>query len=500
MSNIWVIGTDKKELIAVQRQVNEMGSMRAICMLTVDAVKKGIIETQEIETAKRKAPSLVIVDYQLQDEMCEAVIQLLKEQPNTAGVPLVFMMESTSKEQEALCYDKGATAVMQKPLMKSDWVRMERIAWQYDMTKSYERVLQKQASDLMAAKEIERLNEQLKARNELLYHLFGRYFSDEVVEMMIESPEYAVIGGQRCSVAIMMADLRGFTSVSEVLAPDAVTRVLNHFFSNMMEVIQQYHGTVIELLGDAILAVFGAPKHSDMQVENAIRAAILMQNQMKEVNAFCAKEGYPLLEMGIGLHGGEVFVGNVGAEHMMRYNVIGQDVNLCSRIESYSIGGQVLASRELVEKAKESVRIKSKIDITVKGVQKPIPICEIIGIGEEQECALEYEKEDVLLTLHQKISVMLYPIEDKMVTGHAIEGWLEQCSRKRAVIVFEKQDVSGLQEFLDVKIMAWAQEGSMLFSDVYAKIVEMGQDGVILRFTHINKAFQEFVRREAERI
>ena len=173
-------------------------------------------------------------------------------------------------------------------------------------------MLQKQISELQSAKQIRQLNQRLQARNELLYQIFGRYFSDQVVDVILESSEGGNIGGEKKEVTVLMTDLRGFTSLAEKLSSEAVTDLLNFYFGKMSQIINSYHGTIIEFLGDAVLAVFGAPVPSEKQSKEAVAAAITMQNAMGQTNAYCEEKGYPPLEMGIGIHRGEAFVGNVG--------------------------------------------------------------------------------------------------------------------------------------------------------------------------------------------
>ena len=385
---IWVIGGDRRQMIEMQRQINSSGSMRAICMLTPEAMKKAIASGKDEQASDMSSPSLIIIDYTSIVTSDFDSLSFLKKQRELAGVPLFFVVEKRSEELDEECYAKGAMVIVHRTFSKSEVMRIENAAWQYENTKNYEKMLQKQATDLKATKEILHLNQQLEARNALLHQIFGRYFSGEVVDVILDRPEGATIGGEKREVTIMMSDLRGFTSLSEDMEPEAVTHLLNYYYEKMLEAILKYHGTVIELLGDGVLSVFGAPLHSEDHTSDAIAAAISMQNAMKEVNAYCTDQGYSNLEMGIGIHSGEVFVGNVGSEKMMRYNVIGRVVNECSRIESNSVGGQVLVSEESLSKVRYPVDVAGRISIMAKGLKKPIPSCEVVGIEGPYECYL----------------------------------------------------------------------------------------------------------------
>ncbi|MBO5238383.1 MAG: adenylate/guanylate cyclase domain-containing response regulator [Lachnospiraceae bacterium] len=488
---IWMIGNNRNEMIEAQRHINSTGSMRAYCMLSFKAVEKSVLAQSKGEYSRISTPSLIVIDYDMAVMEDYKSLSYIKKQEFLAGVPIFFMTANRNRELDEECYKKGAMVILRKPFSQSEILRIERMAWQHEVTKNYEKMLQKQAVDLQAAREILRLNEQLKARNELLHQIFGRYFSDELVEVIMEHPEGAVIGGEKRELTVLMSDLRGFTSLSEDLEPEEVTELLNLYFAKMAEAITQYHGTIIELLGDGILAVFGAPLYSDEQTEEAIAAAITMQNLMGEVNAYCTKKKYTPLEMGIGIHRGEAFIGNVGSEKMMRYNVIGKVVNECSRIEGYSVGGQILISKEGLETVSCPVEIHNQMEVAAKGIQKTITVNEVIGIGGKYQLLVANVEFDVLTPVEDWILFNLYPIEEKRVREEAIPARLTQFSCKRAVV--ELVDFQAeIKAYSDVEIFAAGQDGRAIFTGVYAKVVRRQFDRVTLHFTHISRSFQTF--------
>jgi class 3 adenylate cyclase/CheY-like chemotaxis protein len=489
---IWIIADVKQEMIEAQRGINASGSMRAFCMLSWESVKKAVDTLQSDGLLHKNNPSLIILDYEMDQKTDFQLSSMLKNQQFLAGVPLFYMVDNRTDELDEECYEKGATVVLRKPFSSAELLRIERTAWQHEVTKNYEKMLQKQASDLQAAKEIHQLNQQLKSRNELLHQIFGRYFSDKVVDVILEHPEGAAIGGEKREVTVMMSDLRGFTSVSENLEPDKVTDLLNYYFGEMLEVITEYHGVVIEFLGDGILAVFGAPLSSQQQSAEAVAAAICMQNRMENVNCYGRQQGYPDLEMGIGIHRGEVFIGNVGSEKMMRYNVIGNAVNQCSRIESFSVGGQVLVSKETLDMIDCRVKVGSQMEVAAKGVSKPMPVYEITEIEGEYHCALEHMVSDKMYPVETAVTFNLYPIEGKVVMEQPICAHLISFSRKRAKVVLEEVNRERLSEYGDVEIFAAGPEGRAIFTNVYAKIMGIEEDELTLCFTHVNKGFQRF--------
>jgi len=493
--NIWVIGNDRREMIEAQRRINSTGGMHALCKISLEAVKRSVQECQAAEENRREwreAPSLIIMDYDMSRKEDFITVSYIKKQKNLAGVPLFFMTETRNKELDRECYSWGATVVLHKPFSEEGILRIEQTAWQHDVTKNYEKLLVKQANHLREQEEIVKLNGQLEARNRLLRQVFGQYFSDDIFREILEHPEKAGIGGRKRELTVMMADLRGFTSISEELPPEKVTDVLNYFLQSMLPDLTEHKGTVIEYLGDSILAVFGAPIPLETQTENAIAAAVKMQNKMEMVNDYCRRNGYPLMEMGIALHRGEVFIGNVGSEQMMRYNVIGSVVNECSRIESFSVGGQILVSGKCLEHVEVPVNVTSRQEIQAKGMTQPMTVCEVCGIEGGYDCYMSEKKNDILYPVDQWVLFNMYPIEGKLIQDVCIAGKLTKFSHKRAVVRLEQEMNYDLRVGMDVEIFAAGENGRALFTETYAKIIEKTKEHMVLRFTHVNRSFHSF--------
>jgi adenylate cyclase len=493
--NIWVIGNDRQEMIEAQRRINSTGGMHAVCKLSLEAVRRSVQECS-ISGGRmpewREAPSLIIVDYAMSQNEDFATVSYIKKQKNLAGVPLFFMTETRNKELDRECYSRGATVVLHKPFSQEGILRIEQTAWQHDVTKNYEKLLVQQANHLKEQEEIVKLNKQLEARNRLLHQVFGQYFSDDILNEILEYPEGAAIGGKKRELTVMMADLRGFTSISEGLSPEKVTDVLNFFFKSMLPDLIAHKGTVIEYLGDSILAVFGAPIALETQTENALAAAVKMQNNMAKVNEYCSQNGYPVMEMGIALHRGEAFIGNVGSEQMMRYNVIGSVVNECSRIESFCVGGQILASQECLDHVTVPVRVNSKQEILAKGMAYPMTVCEISGVGGAYDCRITEVGEDILYPVEKWVLFNMYPIEGKLIQDVCVTARLCEFSHKRAVVMLEEPQDYELCLGMDVEIFAAADNGKALFTETYAKIIEKKDSSLTLCFTHVNRSFQSF--------
>lgn len=373
--NIWIISSNKKELVETQGAVNGGGTFRTIAMLSHQSVEKAI-EREDIDIR----PSVIILDYDTEKECGFKALEIIQGQSAYVGVPVIFIIGKRTKEIDEECYERGALIVLSKPLSNVALMRIKRIASQYEKGRDYEIILQRQNSELSMARQIKILNEQLEKRNELLYQIFGRYFSNDITEVILDNPEGASIGGEKKNVTILMADLRSFTPIAERLEADSLTDMINFFLGEMTEIIFKWKGSIIEFIGDAILAVFGAPMELECSEYNALKAALEMQEAMSKVNEYNSENGYPELKMGIGINKGEVFIGNIGSNRMMRYNVMGNTVNLASRIEDVSKGGQILISKESIKDIEKKVAVREEITVTVKGISKEVTVCEVMGI------------------------------------------------------------------------------------------------------------------------
>lgn len=163
--------------------------------------------------------------------------------------------------------------------------------------------------------------------------MFGRYVSPAVVEELMKDPGDVALGGNRRTITVMFCDIRGFTAYSENKEPEQVVRRLNEYLTVLTGVIFRHGGTLDKYLGDGLMALFGAPVPYPDHVQRAIRAAVEMQEEVAKLNRVWVDRGEPSLNIGVGINSGSVLVGNVGSPERMDYTVIGEDVNLASRVE-----------------------------------------------------------------------------------------------------------------------------------------------------------------------
>jgi adenylate cyclase len=189
-------------------------------------------------------------------------------------------------------------------------------------------------------------------------------------------------------VTLLMSDLRGFTALAERLDPERVLRLLNHYLAAMTEVITRHQGTIDEFMGDGILALFGAPVARDDDAARGCACAVAMQGAMEEVNARNRAAGLPAVEMGVAVNTGEVVVGNIGSDTRAKYGVVGTHVNLTARLQSITLGGQVLISESTRARAGSGLRTAQTQTVHPRGFQGPVVVHELVGVTGRYEVSL----------------------------------------------------------------------------------------------------------------
>ena len=216
---------------------------------------------------------------------------------------------------------------------------------------------------------------------EMIKRAFTRYVAREVVEEILKDPENLVLSGERRQVTVLFCDVRGFTPMSERLAPEEVVLLLNDFYTLMIETTFKYDGTLDKFLGDAVMAVFGAPMAHPDHSARAIRTALAMQEGITGLNERRVRDGKEAISVGIGVSAGEAVAGTVGTEDRMEYTVIGDSVNLAARLESNAKPGQILISHRTYERVRDLVDARPLGRIRVKGKEEEVEVYEVLGLA-----------------------------------------------------------------------------------------------------------------------
>jgi len=339
--------------------------------------------------------------------------------------------------------------------------------------------------------QLARQRDELAALNEFTRRIFGRYVSDSVVQNLLDSPEGLEVGGATRQVSILAADVRGFSSICEDLEPDRVITMLNTYLEVMTTVIEDYAGTIDEFIGDAILVLFGAPLAMPDHAERAVACALAMQLAMQDVNERLRALRLPELEIGIGIHSGDAVVGNIGSTRRAKYGAVGASVNLASRLESYTVGGQILISDETRRTAGETITLGSCLLVEPKGVHAPIAVHEVLGMGDVHGLHLPAPPHS-LLALPAPIVCTYVIMEEKFVGRTAFDGIITQLSRSGARMHCRQP----LAPLTNLRLRCLDDAGRELPGDIYAKVIDRSVDHphlATLRFTSLAPAAREFV-------
>jgi class 3 adenylate cyclase len=217
--------------------------------------------------------------------------------------------------------------------------------------------------------------EDLKRRR--LRDVFSRYVSDDVLEEMLHGGD-DFMSGRRREVTVLFSDLRGFTTVSEKLDVDVVVGMLNEHLDAMTQVVFEHGGTVDKFIGDCVMAIFGAPLTMDDHAHRALVAANAMRARHNQIVKNWERDGLPGVKLGIGVHTGECFVGNIGGEAMSSYTVIGDHVNLASRLEGVSGPDEIILTQNTLDRAGGNPTVTARGELVVKGKTVPVKIHQLI--------------------------------------------------------------------------------------------------------------------------
>jgi len=435
---------------------------------------------QALDRVTQGGFDLVLLDVMMPGLSGLEVLEKIRETSSRADLPVIMATAKDGSDDVVAALKLGANDYVTKPL---------------DFPVVLARV-QSALSLKHATDEIQRLAQHLEVRNQFIRNTFGRYLSDEIVESLLETPEGLKLGGERRTVTILMSDLRGFSSLAERLAPEQVVSILNNYLALMADVIMKYRGTIDEFIGDAILVIFGAPVVRDDDAQRAVACAAEMQRAMESVNAFNRENGLPEVEMGIAVHTGEVVVGNIGSQRRAKYGVVGTTVNLTSRIETYTVGGQVLVSESAVEAAGEIVDVGPPIQVKAKGAREPVLAYDLRGIGGPFDVSVPVTRE-VFRRVDPGVPVRFFVVEGKHIGETEHRGSLRRLSQLGAE-VDAPEEVAALT---NLKLHVTGKHGTELEGELYAKVVvphEACQATFTIRFTSRSPEVASYLARAYE--
>ncbi|MDI7174793.1 adenylate/guanylate cyclase domain-containing protein [Leptospira santarosai] len=231
----------------------------------------------------------------------------------------------------------------------------------------------------------------------------GRFVNKEIAEMVLKHE--LTLGGERKMCAIFFSDIRSFTSISEKLQPEEVVEFLNEYMTEMVHCVNETHGIVDKFIGDAIMATWGATKTSDKDAENAVNGSLMMREALLKFNQGRGGEKKPIIQIGCGLNYGPVIAGQIGSEQRLEYTVIGDAVNLASRVEALNkpFGTDILITQNLLDHVPDIFNVEKMQSIKVKGKEEPQVIYAVLGRKDDPNCPKTVEE------LRQKIGIVWEP-------------------------------------------------------------------------------------------
>jgi adenylate cyclase len=206
--------------------------------------------------------------------------------------------------------------------------------------------------------------------------LFERMVSPAVIEQL--DPNSLQLGGKRVDITVLFADIRGFTTYSESLAPEKLVNILNRYLAAMAEAVLAQEGTIDKFMGDAIMAWFNAPVPQKDHILRAVKTALAIRESVENLYKEMPADAH--LAFGVGIHYGDAVLGLIGTEKRLEYTAISDSVNTAKRIQENSAKNQILISKDAYERVRKQVEAKPHTEMTVKGKAKPLEVFEVMGL------------------------------------------------------------------------------------------------------------------------
>ena len=312
-------------------------------------------------------------------------------------------------------------------------------------------------------KDLDRLTAEASDKD-VMEDALGKFVHSRYVSTLMLDPTALEPGGVQKTVTVLMSDLRGFTGLVERYPADEFIELLNSYLGRMADVVSRHGGNVNEFIGDAVLALFGARDGDFHDPLEAVACAADMQQELTRFNT--EHPQHPDLEMGIGLATGTVIVGNIGSERRLKFGVVGDTVNLAARVESYTVGGEVMLADSTHELVQKGVEAKGPHSVTAKGKSEPIHIWSLQSVGPPHDLIVPGPA-GVGELFAVEFQAYVFKVAGKHVAKVPFEASLTGLSADAADLVCAAES---LALFDDVKLRFDPPEGAPV-EQVYGKIV-----------------------------
>jgi adenylate cyclase len=352
-SRVLIIDGDNANRLVLARYLRTLGHE-----VETSATSKSVFELLLNNTF-----DLIFLDLSMPEVNGLDILTEIKSSERWRAIPVVMISGIRDEESVISCIEAGADDFLIKPINRV--------------------LLNARVNAGLARKRWHDREQQylkdLEQSHQLIRDTFGRYVSTEIVDNIMAHPEGLDLGGKTTSASILMADIRGFTTLAEQLPPDKVLRLLNNYLAVMSDIIMGHGGTIDEFIGDAILAIFGAPIDCPDHADRAVACALDMQAAISGINEQNRAQDLPEIGIGVAVNTGEVIAGNIGCAKRVKYGVVGHTVNLTARMESICPAGDILVSRATFNKANRKLKHSREFEIAPKGMVERLQVCNIIG-------------------------------------------------------------------------------------------------------------------------
>jgi class 3 adenylate cyclase/CheY-like chemotaxis protein/anti-sigma regulatory factor (Ser/Thr protein kinase) len=359
------VSTDQTGRVLV---VDDEEHIRELLRDLLEAQGHQVIEAEDGRQALQKVteslPDVLLLDVKMPELDGFEVCRRLKGDPKSATIAILLVTALRDRRDRLKGIEAGANDFLTKPIDAQDVILRVRNA-------------------VYAKRLFDRVQEDYKQIQELqirIQDIFRRYVSDQVVDMALRPETRLTLGGEEHDVVVMFSDLRGFTQMQEKQGPEETVAMLNAYHEEMVQVISQHNGTLSRMAGDGLMVLFGVPVAFGDELERAIRTSLEMRGALHRLNDQRSEAGKDPLQMGIGICAGRMLAGNIGSHRRMEYTVVGDAVNLASRLVDIAASDQILVNREVNQQIKDRFRVEYFRTIRVKGKQRPVDIYELEGV------------------------------------------------------------------------------------------------------------------------
>jgi len=341
-----LIADDRPDNVELVRDVLSMEGYRVVS--AVDG-------QQALDRIREHLPDLVLLDLDMPRLNGYQVCEQLKADPLTADIPILMLTAWAAPDQRVKGLQLGAEDYMAKPF-------------------DYRELLARVKTRLRAKQEADHL----RAMQQIIRQTFERYVPVHVVEQLLANPTEVSLGGRLQQVTALFADLRGYTTLSEILSVEELVDVLNGHLTVAARAVLAYEGTISQYAGDLVMAIFNAPLPQCDHALRAVRAAWKLQ---ADIAAYHARLPEHLrMEFGIGIASGPAVVGNIGARELLHYTAIGDTINLAQRLEEQAPGGQILITERTCQLLGCQVEVDGKGPVSVRGRSEPVSIFALVDL------------------------------------------------------------------------------------------------------------------------